>query len=169
MSEAAVGVRPALSSDEWEAVAEQLIGAEDGTWRGVLRCVCRASRDGVDGATATVQGGRRMDPRVLAARGGEGDEVEELLAKQAGLLVFPLRGFRPLQGRSGCNPSDCTLLAGSVAWGCLVVACGRHGHTGFGQTKDEASEDQDQALRKNGVAMMIGDIEWDSEGSQSTI
>jgi len=87
MSEAAVGVRPALSSDEWEAVAEQLIGAEDGTWRGVLRCVCRASRDGGDGAAATVQGGRRMDPRVLAARGSEGDEVEELLAKQAGLLV----------------------------------------------------------------------------------
>eukprot|EP00873_Tetraselmis_striata_P036914 jgi/Tetstr1/457178/TSEL_043827.t1 len=87
--------------------------------------------------------------RGCSRRGeGEGDEVEELLAKQAGLLVFPLRGFRPLQGRSGCNPSDCTLLAGSVAWGCLVVACGRHGHTGFGQTKDEASEDQDQALRK---------------------
>jgi len=57
-----------LSADEWQLVAAQLGGADGSTWRGSLRGVCRAARDGVDGAGATAQCGRRLDPQVLARR-----------------------------------------------------------------------------------------------------
>eukprot|EP00873_Tetraselmis_striata_P022947 jgi/Tetstr1/443211/TSEL_031251.t1 len=66
MAEEAGGGFPELSADEWEAVARQLSGSNDGSWRGVLRSVCTSARDGVDFAPTTMKGGRRMDPRVLA-------------------------------------------------------------------------------------------------------
>eukprot|EP00873_Tetraselmis_striata_P017133 jgi/Tetstr1/437397/TSEL_026080.t1 len=66
--EAAEAGFPELSADKWEAVAEQVGGADGGTWRGLLRGVCRAARDGVEGATTTAEGGRRVDLRVMAAR-----------------------------------------------------------------------------------------------------
>lgn len=48
---------PQLSVDEWQAVAEQLAGADDGgSWRGVLR--------GVDVAAARCL----MDPRAISGR-----------------------------------------------------------------------------------------------------
>eukprot|EP00873_Tetraselmis_striata_P015409 jgi/Tetstr1/435673/TSEL_024573.t1 len=57
-----------LVADEWEPGARQLGGADSSTWRGVLQSVCRAARNGVDGAVATVEGGRRLHPAVLTAR-----------------------------------------------------------------------------------------------------
>lgn len=57
---------PQLSADEFGAVAEQL-GADGATWRGVLRCVSRSARDGVDGAASA---SRVMDPWLLARRVG---------------------------------------------------------------------------------------------------
>eukprot|EP00873_Tetraselmis_striata_P038790 jgi/Tetstr1/459054/TSEL_004519.t1 len=66
--EAAEAGFPELSADKWEAVVEQVGGADGGTWRGLLRGVCRAARDGVQGATTTAEDGRKVDLRVLAAR-----------------------------------------------------------------------------------------------------
>eukprot|EP00873_Tetraselmis_striata_P005843 jgi/Tetstr1/426107/TSEL_016436.t1 len=58
---------PELPPDGWQAVAEQLTGldpADGATWRGVLRGVCRAARDGVDATTL----GRCMDPCAFTSR-----------------------------------------------------------------------------------------------------
>eukprot|EP00873_Tetraselmis_striata_P002278 jgi/Tetstr1/422542/TSEL_013350.t1 len=41
-----VNLSPDLLPDEWEVVAEHLDGADGDTWRGILRGVCRAARDG---------------------------------------------------------------------------------------------------------------------------
>eukprot|EP00873_Tetraselmis_striata_P038595 jgi/Tetstr1/458859/TSEL_004368.t1 len=69
-SRAASGGCADLSSDGWQVVAECLHGGEGDTWRGMLRCVCRAARDGVDLAVAapTANHARVLDPRVLTSR-----------------------------------------------------------------------------------------------------
>eukprot|EP00873_Tetraselmis_striata_P022946 jgi/Tetstr1/443210/TSEL_031250.t1 len=67
-AEEADGGCPDLSADEWEAVAGQLCGANDGSWRDVLRGVCRSARGGMDVAPTTTKGGRWMDPGALATR-----------------------------------------------------------------------------------------------------
>eukprot|EP00873_Tetraselmis_striata_P002281 jgi/Tetstr1/422545/TSEL_013353.t1 len=65
-----VNPSPALSPDEWEVVAEHLDGADGDTWRGILRGVCRAARDGVERAAAATEAGRgaRINLRALASR-----------------------------------------------------------------------------------------------------
>eukprot|EP00873_Tetraselmis_striata_P043274 jgi/Tetstr1/463538/TSEL_008417.t1 len=71
-----------LSADEWVVVAAQLAPVEKQTWRGVLRGVCRAARDGVDGTAAS-----GATPFACAGR-------RELLAwaeEQGGLLLDGVR------------------------------------------------------------------------------
>eukprot|EP00873_Tetraselmis_striata_P009249 jgi/Tetstr1/429513/TSEL_019418.t1 len=50
-----------LSADERGLVAEQLGADDGGSWRRVLRSVCRVSREGVN----SVGGSYRMDSRAL--------------------------------------------------------------------------------------------------------
>eukprot|EP00873_Tetraselmis_striata_P041367 jgi/Tetstr1/461631/TSEL_006731.t1 len=59
---------PELPSGMWELVAEQLSGAGAGSWRGVLRSVCRPAREGVNVAPAAPGDNQRMDPRVFTSR-----------------------------------------------------------------------------------------------------
>jgi len=65
-----VNPSPAMSPDEWEVVAEHLDGADGDTWRGILRGVCRAARDGVERAAAATEAARgaRINLRALASR-----------------------------------------------------------------------------------------------------
>eukprot|EP00873_Tetraselmis_striata_P014015 jgi/Tetstr1/434279/TSEL_023386.t1 len=59
-----------LSADEWELVAEQLRGADGGSWRGVLRGVCRAARNGLKRAAAAAEGGTTGGRRQSIEAGG---------------------------------------------------------------------------------------------------
>jgi len=50
-----------LPVNAWGVVAQQLGGSDGATWRGLLRGLCRAARDGGDGVAPAAEDGRRID------------------------------------------------------------------------------------------------------------